>query len=190
MKIDPKKTAVLSLDIQEGLLGFLPGASAVFPNAAIVVEASREGGFPLFHVGIGFEPGYPEIAPANKRFMMVKERGLFVKGSDSAKIHPSIFKPGDRVIYKHRVGAFAGNSLQMILRSQGIENLVFFGISTSGIVLSTLRAAADLDFQCTVVKDACFDPDEEVHRVLTGKVFAAQAAVITAEEFRTGFVGA
>ncbi|HTC21640.1 MAG TPA: cysteine hydrolase [bacterium] len=188
--MDPKKTAVLSLDIQEGLLGFVPGAAVIFPRAAQVIEASRKGGFPIFHVGIGFEPGYPEISPANKRFMMVKERGLFVKGSDSAKIHPSIFKPGDTVIYKHRVGAFAGNSLLMILHSQGIENLVFFGISTSGIVLSTLRAAADLDFQCTVVKDACFDPDEEVHRVLTEKVFAAQATVIMAQEFQTGFAGA
>jgi nicotinamidase-related amidase len=88
------------------------------------------------------------------------------------------------VIYKHRVGAFAGNALQMILRSQGIENLVLFGISTSGIVLSTVRLAADLDFQCYVVKDACFDPDEEVHRVLTEKVFAAQAIVMTAKEFQ------
>jgi nicotinamidase-related amidase len=72
----------------------------------------------------------------------------------------------------------------MILRSQGIENLVLFGISTSGIVLSTVRLAADLDFQCYVVKDACFDPDEEVHRVLTEKVFAAQAAVMTTKEFQ------
>jgi nicotinamidase-related amidase len=190
MKLDPKKTAVLSLDVQEGILGFVPGAEASLPNAAQVVEAARKGGFPIIHVGIGFEPGYPEIAPTNKRFGMVKERGIFIKGSDSAKTHPSIFKPGDTVIYKHRVSAFAGNSLRMILRSQGLENLVLFGIATSGIVLSTLRAASDLDFQCLVVKDACFDRDEEVHRVLTEKVFAAQAEVITAKEFQTGYAGA
>jgi nicotinamidase-related amidase len=184
MKLDPKKTAVLTLDIQDGLLGFVPGAVACLPNAALAVEAARKGGFPLFHVGIGFEPGYPEISLSNKRFAMVKERGVFLKGSDSSKIHSSIFKPGDTVIYKHRVGAFAGNALPMILRSQGIENLVLFGISTSGIVLSTVRLAADLDFQCYVVKDACFDPDEEVHRVLTEKVFAAQAAVMTTKEFQ------
>lgn len=184
MKLDPKKTAVLTLDVQEGIFGFVPGATACLPNASLVVEAARKNGFPLFHVGIGFEPGYPEISPATKRFAMVKERGVFLKGSDSVKIHSSIFKPGDTVIYKHRVGAFAGNALQMILRSQGVENLVLFGISTSGIVLSTVRLASDLDFQCYIVKDACFDPDEEVHRVLTEKVFAAQAMVITAKEFQ------
>ncbi len=45
MKLDPKKTAVLSLDIQEGLLGFVPGAVACLPNAALVMEAARKGGF-------------------------------------------------------------------------------------------------------------------------------------------------
>jgi nicotinamidase-related amidase len=184
MKLDPKKTAVLSLDIQEGLFGFHPAAKSILPNAALVIEAARKGGFSIYHVGIGFEPGYPEISFTNKRFMTVKEKGLFIKGSESTNIDASIFKPGDTVIYKHRVGAFAGNALQMILRSRGIENLVLFGISTSGIVLSTVRLASDLDFQCYVVKDACFDPDPEVHKVLTEKVFAAQAIVCTAKEFQ------
>jgi nicotinamidase-related amidase len=184
MKLDPKKTAVLSLDVQEGILGLVPGAEACFPHAALVMETARKGGFFIMHVGIGFDPGYPEISPHNKRFAMLKERGSFLKGTDSAKTHHAIYQPGDRVLYKHRVSAFAGNSLQMVLHSQGIEHLVLFGIATSGIVLSTLRAAADLDYQCTVIKDACFDRDEEVHRVLTEKVFASQAAVLTAKEFQ------
>jgi nicotinamidase-related amidase len=84
---------------------------------------------------------------------------------------------------KQRYSAFSENSLHLILRAKGIEHLVLFGISTSGIVLSTLCQAFDLDFQCTLIQDACFDPDAEVHRVLTEKVFAAQARVMTAEEF-------
>ena len=183
MKLDPQKTAVLTLDMQEGILTFLPAADVAFPRAAMVLDAARKGGFPIMHVGIGFEPGYPEISPNNVRFAMMKEKGMFIKGSDSSKTHPSLLKPGDLVIYKHRVSAFAGNSLQMILYSKGIETLVLMGIATSGIVLSTLRAAADLDFQSIVIKDACADRDEEVHRVLTEKVFAAQATVITASEF-------
>lgn len=120
---------------------------------------------------------------------MIKERGLFIKGSESARIHPALFKTGDTVVYKHRVSAFSGNELQMILSSQGIENLVLFGFSTSGIVLSTVRMASDLDFKCVVIKDACFDSDEEVHRVLTEKVFASQATVITTKTFQTEFAG-
>jgi nicotinamidase-related amidase len=87
------------------------------------------------------------------------------------------------VVYKHRVSAFAENELHLILRAQGIENLVFFGISTSGITLSTLRHASDLDFRCIVLKDACFDADPEVHRVLTEKIFPIQARVLTVDAF-------
>jgi nicotinamidase-related amidase len=189
MKLDPKKTAVLSLDVQNGIFGFVPGAEAMIPHGALVMETARKGGFTVMHVGIGFEPGYPEISPTNKRFAMMKEKNIFVKGTDSSKTHPAILKPGEWVIFKHRVSAFAGNSLQMILRAQGIENLVLFGIATSGIVLSTIRAAADLDFQVTVIKDACYDRDEEVHRVLTEKVFANQGTVLTAKEFQAENAG-
>jgi nicotinamidase-related amidase len=78
---------------------------------------------------------------------------------------------------------FSENQLQLILRARGVENLVFFGISTSGITLSTLRRASDLDYRCVVLKDACFDADQEVHRVLTEKVFPSQATVVTVDEF-------
>src|SRR5690348_18417336 len=59
-----------------------------------------------------------------------------------------------------------------------IGDLVLCGISTSGVVLSTLRQAADLDFGLTVLRDACADADDEVHRVLTEKVFPRQAEVV------------
>jgi nicotinamidase-related amidase len=183
MKFDSKTTAVLTLDIQEGLLGTVPGADVILPQAAKVVDLARKDGFLLLHVGLGFEQGYPEISLKNKRFAAVKERGVFLKGSDTAKFHSSIYKPGDTVVYKHRYGAFAGNALEMILKARGIETLVFFGITTSGIVLSTMRLAYDMDFNCVVVKDACVDRDEEVHRVLTEKVFIVQGTVITAAEF-------
>ena len=51
-----------------------------------------------------------------------------------------------------------------------------------GVVLSTARAAADLDFELTIVADGCADTDAEVHRVLTEKVFARAATVTTAAE--------
>jgi isochorismate hydrolase len=51
------------------------------------------------------------------------------------------------------------------------------------IVLSTLRRAFDLDFRSVVFKDACFDADQEVHRVLTEKVFPVQTWVAATDEF-------
>ena len=115
----------------------------------------------------------------------MKESNLFVIGTPSAEFHSAVARPEDLVVYKQRVGAFSENQLHLILRSRGIENLVLFGISTGGITLSTLRRAADLDFRCVVIKDACFDTDQEVHRVLTEKVFPSQATVLTVDAFIT-----
>ena len=183
MKLEPKRTVLLTLDFQLGILGFAPSADAVIPNASKAVEFARKKPFQIIHVGLGFSEGHPEIPDTESRFKRVKENNLFVKGTPSAEFHRSIALPDELVIYKQRVGAFSENHLHLLLRSRNTENLVFFGISTSGITLSTLRRAYDLDYRCIVLKDACFDADPEVHRVLTEKVFPAQATVMTVDEF-------
>ena len=88
----------------------------------------------------------------------------------------------DVIVVKHRVSAFAGTDLEMILRARGLDALVLLGIATSGVILSTVRHGADADYRLVVVKDCCADADEEVHRVLTEKVFVRQATVISASE--------
>jgi nicotinamidase-related amidase len=71
----------------------------------------------------------------------------------------------------------------VLLRAAGADALVLAGIATSGVVLSTLRQAADLDYRLTVLADACTDADPEVHRVLTEKVFPRQALITSTEEW-------
>jgi nicotinamidase-related amidase len=87
------------------------------------------------------------------------------------------------VITKRRISAFAGSDLEVILRSREIDHLVLTGVATSGVVLSTLRQAADLDYRLTVLADGCYDPDPEVHRILTEKVFPRQADVTTIDDW-------
>ena len=183
MKLDPKKTALLTLDFQKGILGFVPGAEAIIANASKAVEFGRKKQFLIIHVGLGFAEGHPELPDTDGPLKKVKQNNLFVKGSPSAEFHDAIARPDELVVYKQRIAAFSENQLHLILRSRGIENLVLFGISTSGITLSTLRRAFDLDFRCVVLKDACFDADPEVHRVLTEKVFPVQATVLTVDAF-------
>ena len=90
----------------------------------------------------------------------------------SSEVHPAVApRPGDVVVTKRRGSAFAGSDLDVVLRAGRIEALVLSGIATSGVVLSTLRQAADLDFSLTVLSDGCSEADEEVHRLLCEKVF-------------------
>ena len=118
----------------------------------------------------------------NMLFRGVKEAGRFAAGDPNTEIHSAVApKPGETVVTKHRVSAFAGTDLDMILRANGIETLLLTGIATSGVVLSTIRHAADADYNLVVVADCCSDKDAEVHRVLVEKVFPRQAIVASAD---------
>jgi len=137
MKLDPKKTALLTLDFQKGIFGFVPGSDTIIPYASKAVEFARKKQFLIIHMGLGFSQGHPEIRDTDSIFKRVKDNNLYVKGTPSSEFHTSIARPEELVVYKQRVGAFSENHLHLILRSRGIENLVLFGISTRGITLST-----------------------------------------------------
>ena len=157
---------------------------AYLPRLREAASAARAAGLPVIYVVIGFRPGYPEISSRNKTFGALA-RGSAMTGSDQAtEIHPDVApEPGDIIVTKRRVSAFAGSDLDVVLRAGEIDHLVLTGIATSGVVLSTLRQAADLDFGLTVLADGCLDSDPEVHRVLTEKVFPRQADVTTVADW-------
>ena len=185
MKLDPKNTAFLTLDFQSGIVAFCEGAGDAISAAAKAAEFARENKFLLVHVGLGFSEGHPELPDFESPFTMAKKNNLFVKGSPTAEFSASVKKPGELTVYKQRIGAFSENHLDLLLRSKKIEHVVLFGLTTSGIVLSTFTRAFDLNYRIVVLKDACYDRDPEVHRVLTEKVFSRLATVQTVEEFIT-----
>jgi len=159
------------------------GKEALLARTAKVIEAARKAGMGVIYIVVGFRPGYPEVSPRNQSFGAIRESGRFAAGSPGTEIHPAVApQPGEVIVTKHRVSAFAGTDLDMILRANGIETLVLTGIATSGVVLSTVRHAADADFRLVIVEDCCGDRDPEVHRVLVEKVFPRQAKVVEAEE--------
>jgi nicotinamidase-related amidase len=76
-----------------------------------------------------------------------------------------------------------------LLRSSGIETLVIAGVHTSGVVLSTVCHAGDLDYRLVVVRDCCADPNAAVHAMLLDIVIAKQAAVVTMAELAGALPG-
>lgn len=178
--VENSKSALLVMDIQQIMKAFLSDTEQLLQNVGSAIEAARNAGIPVIYVKVGFRPGYPEIHPGNERFSQVKQSGgMLVLTEQATDIDPAV-KPLDSevVVTKKRFSAFAGNDLEMILRSQGITHLLLSGFSTSGVVLSTLREAADKDFKLTVLSDCCADPDKEVHEFLVKKIFPMQAAIL------------
>jgi nicotinamidase-related amidase len=143
------------------------------------IAVARKQAIPVIYVVVAFRKGYPEVSANNKLFGMIRNSGRNFDSPEAAQIDPAIApQDGDFIVQKKRVSAFCGSDLEVILRGQGIQHLVLTGIATSGVVLSTLREAADKDYRLTVLSDCCLDMDEEVHRVLTTKVFVRQADVM------------
>jgi tRNA (adenine37-N6)-methyltransferase len=171
-------TVLLVMDVQESIVGRFDDASGYLRRLTDAITAARSAGVPVVYVTVGFRPGHPEVSPRNKTFAAIAGAGTFAEGDEAARIHPAITpQPGDVVVTKRRVSAFAGSDLEVLLRGLGAGTLVLAGIATSGVVLSTVRQAVDLDYRVVVLADACIDSDPEVHRVLTEKVFPRQADV-------------
>ncbi|MGZ3756318.1 MAG: cysteine hydrolase family protein [Mucilaginibacter sp.] len=177
-------TALLVMDVQVGIVGMLPSAAALMENLNKAIAYARSNNIPVIYVVVGFRDGAPEISMNNKGFAASKERFSMVNMAEFMAVHPDVApRPGELTIVKRRVSAFTGSDLEVILRAFGVQHMVLTGIATSGVVLSTLREAADKDYLLTVLADCCADGDEEVHRVLTTKVFTRQADVLTVDEW-------
>ena len=180
--MNPGRAALLIMDLQPEIVARLDD-DGLLARLAAAAEAARSAGLRVIYVKLGFREGYPEIGAASPMFARLTSLGGFIEGQSSS-VHPAVApQAGDVIVTKRRVSAFAGSDLEVILRAAAVDELVLAGIATSGVVLSTVRQAADLDFALTVLADGCGDADQEVHRVLCEKVFPRQATVTTVADW-------
>jgi nicotinamidase-related amidase len=185
LTIDPKTSAMLSMDLQTAIVSIYVKDQELVARAAGLLSHARTAGLTVIHVQVGFRPNLPEVSPRNRLLSSIKtspqHRQIF-EGAAGA-IHPSLAPQGDDItVVKHRVSAFAGTDLEMILRAKDIDTLVMFGIATSGVVLSTLLEAGDRDYRVIVAGDCCADLDAEGHAWLLDKFFPRRAEVAQAGE--------
>ncbi len=145
-------TALLVMDMQAEIFSRFPQAADLLTPVGNAIAAARVASIPVIYVVVALRPGYPDASPRNKSFGAIKQRATATfSPMTSAEIH-SVITPQatDIVVTKRRVSAFSGSDLEVVLRAQDIHHLVLCGIATSGVVLSTLREAADKDYQLTV----------------------------------------
>ena len=181
------RAAILAMDCQAGIVSiYVQPPEEFLKRASSVLSAARKAGMPVIHVQVGFRPGLPEVSRRNKLFAALKanvQHQQLFQGAAGA-IHPALGpEPGDIVVAKHRVSAFAGTDLDMLLRANEIETLVMFGIATSGVVLSTLLHAFDSDYRTIVIADCCADRDFELHTILINRLFPQRGEVMGADDF-------
>lgn len=178
------QTALLIMDVQPPVADL--GGPTLLERVAECASAARAAGVAVIYVKVGFRPGYPEIGPrANAMLTTITEVGAFVDGA-STEVHEAIApQSGEIVVTRPRVSAFAGGDLDVGAASSSYRlarpHRELHERSRPVHAASSRRPQLAL----TVLSDGCADPDDEVHRVLTEKVFPSQARVVTVQEWTT-----
>ncbi|MFF5300951.1 cysteine hydrolase family protein [Streptomyces sp. NPDC013161] len=178
--ITPERTALLVMDFQNGIVPIAPDSDALVERVRDTIAEVRAAGGAIGYVRVAFtEDDWSAVPETNKSFSAVAAAKMLHHEDDATQIDARITpEDGDIVVRKIRYGSGSTTDLHEQLSDRGIDTLVLAGISTSGVVLSTVIDAADRDYRVLVLSDGVADPDAEIHRVLVEKVFPSRAHVI------------
>ncbi len=196
-RVDPAHTALIIIDMQNDYCA--PGGASdrhsgqaerfqkiIPPNKALLEEARRCGALPVF-VQMGFEP-YALYNSGADLLMRAKKFGLeavAIKGSWGHEVVDELAPlPHEIRLEKHRSSAFQGTDLDLLLRSNGIHNVVVTGVVTHGCVYCTTIDAIMADYYTTLCRDCVMTTRDDLHNaaLLVMESKLQEKGVVSSEE--------
>jgi nicotinamidase-related amidase len=182
-EIDPARAALLVMDYQNGTIGRVSDGAGLLAAVRETIELVRGAGGQIGYVRVGFADGEAPTGTMGSRIGAETARTTFHADAPGTQVHDEVApQDGDIVVRKTRIGPFLTTDLDVQLRDRGIDTLLLAGISTSGVVLSTVRDGHDRDYRLIVISDLCADPEPDIHEFLVGRIFPRQAEVIDRAE--------
>jgi len=139
---------------------------ATLDNVRKLLGHGREHGIPIIHVRVGFSASYIEHPEFSPLFGGAKKFGALQLGTWATEFHPKASPlPNEPILTKHRVSAFYGTPLDLILRANGVQKVLICGVATDLSVQAAARDAHDRDYIVTVVSDCCGAASDEDHEM-------------------------
>lgn len=136
-----------------------------FQNLSFALQQARENNALIIHVKLGFSEKYTEQPTTSPLFGKAHEFQALKLHSWATEFHEQIdVKEDDSILIKHRVSAFYGTSLDLILRNNKVDEIFMAGVATDLAVSSTVRDAHDRDYQTTIISDCCAAANDEDHQ--------------------------
>ncbi len=190
--MNEKRRALLVLDLMNEIVradgawatlgyGYGPQAEArqVVPKTAWALARARERGIPVIYVTVGFSPTYAEWPEESPVFTQQgRAAGLLQLGTWGQAIHDDVApRAGERLVTKRRVSPFYATDLDVLLRTQRIEELLLCGVATDHVVTACARDGHDRDYTVVVFEDCCAASTPERHEA--GIVVLGGIATIT-----------
>lgn len=171
LALNPATTALVIIDLQEGILPFAGGphsADDVVARAARLAEAFRSHNAPVVMVRVGWSADYAE---ALKQPADVAASGAPLPAEWWHYPVALGKRDSDIEVTKRQWGAFYGTDLELQLRRRGVDTIVLCGISTNIGVESTARDAWERGFALVIAEDACSAASSEEHQGSLSHIF-------------------
>lgn len=180
--LDAAKTALVIIDLQEGILPFAGGphtADEVVARAARLAEKCRAGGAPVVMVRVGWSADFAEALK-----QPVDAQAAAHALPENWWTYPRALgkKDSDIDVIKRQWGAFYGTDLELQLRRRGIDTIILCGISTNIGVESTARNAWELGFKLVIAEDACSAASSDQHAGSMTHIFPRIGRVRSTDE--------
>ncbi|TFY87494.1 cysteine hydrolase [Pseudomonas kairouanensis] len=136
-------------------------------NTAATVQQARKLGVKIIHLPIQFAEGYPELTTRDYGILKgVADGSAFRSGSWGAEISEAVGRERDDLLVEGKRGldGFATTGLDLVLRNNGIQNLVVAGFLTNCCVEGTVRSGYEKGYNVVTLSDctATFT-DEQQH---------------------------
>ena len=191
--IDTAKTALLIIDMQkhflDGTNDFFAGVrqqvsqANVIGNTAQVLEAARAAKLPIYHITTGHKADRSDVMPTITDMQSTAKLPHLVEGSGAAEIVDEL-QPvaGENIVFKRRHGAFYQTDLEMLLKTGGVDTLLFAGILTDVCVAITFYQARMRDYHVIILSNCCASSTKERHDYFIDNMFPRHARVRTSPQ--------
>ena len=184
LKIDPRRTAVLLLDVQNDLVKITPALRErrVLENMANVLRLARRRKTAVIHITASVRADFRDVPRDNPLWDGLRKSRQLIIGTRGAAIHASV-KPlkSELVLNKTCVDPFLTTNLGQALQNADANTLVLMGLWTNWVVEATARHASDMGYRVLLVKDACASNTMENHDFAINHVLPTICYVVEAK---------
>ncbi len=165
LTLDPHTTALVLIDLQQGIMPFAQANAAelVLANAAALAQRFRALAAPVVLVRVGWSKDFGDSLKQTVDQPPPRTAGGLPDNWWEFPAELAVAN-GDIQITKRQWGAFYGTELDLQLRRRGVKTIVLAGIATNIGVESTARTAWELGYELVIVEDATSAPKADHHR--------------------------
>jgi len=173
--IDSAALVIMHYQVDVFAILFGDRPSPLLDKCNALIRRWRATGRPLFLPNFFLGKEYEHVSKNNRLMLSIMPTGRF---RDAQPMQGLAIEPGDVFYQCPRASVFHGTTLDADLRARGISTLIMAGISTTGVVLSSITWASDADYDVRLVRDCCYDPDQKAHDALFRTGFGGRVQVV------------